>query len=671
MARIVELLERENYTPVDGTKFKKYSEPVNILRLILTCQLRDYESLPTGPKVKKAFEESENLKEITTRYNSLRKVLKTKKSIAALKPHKKKLYDLLFETLLRYAKINSYKPSVLGTAFAKTKHGELNDYQKKVIIKFAKTLLHEKPGLRGRDTLELTRILVFENDVKPQQINQNDEEVIPAEDTQNDLEPDLNSKLRSMSTEEIDIISKTVNERISKNNDVLDSKMSEVETLTHELDIDLVDIEEYSKIKFKEAKISPEVEAKADIVENQLHAAINDIDLSKYPEKKAKKIKKVVSVMVSDILVNFAKFIPNELNREFLTTSKMIGNQLVVSFQDIQEETNFTRTFTIGDNGEIEKVQHTLFEVPPSAQKTGLSKSAITDMLKLYKAAGIKKVELHANIGMGGYVWLRYGFKPNEDQIPKIKDAFTDVYNCIKYGLKPGYTVGVTPDNVLDAIIKHFDNPVITLTLQTIKKNYDMQKAKLNNMLLNDFGWDKYTEAPVKFNYTFNEIIAETFKNIGSEIAKQFKINVDTLHEDIALSKKDIKLKVPTLKLVTNNKLADEMIRDHALSQATSSAEAQVARTLKAKKVIDKYFGSRIFKMSEDVKFTISVKKFLTMTGISIETAQGRISALPGNPADFAAGIDMMPGAMEWKGYLDLTDEKQFKTAMKYATATK
>ena len=39
--------------------------------------------------------------------------------------------------------------------------------------------------------------------------------------------------------------------------------------------------------------------------------------------------------------------------------------------------------------------------------------------------------------------------------------------------------------------------------------------------------------------------------------------------------------------------------------------------------------------------------------------------------SDFANGFGRMPGALDWKGSLDLTDEKQFQLAMDYATSKK
>jgi hypothetical protein len=178
------------------------------------------------------------------------------------------------------------------------------------------------------------------------------------------------------------------------------------------------------------------------------------------------------------------------------------------------------------------------------------------------------------------------------------------------------------------------------------------------------------------FEKELHEIYAEFFKNIGENLAKQFEINFDTLHEDIAISIKEVKAKVPNIKFVVASKKSDETLRNFKKATATSREEAMAASKAKAKDIIKKYFGSGIIKiLPKDVAFTISVKNFLTMSGGEVESLAGDIgAALPGNPSlynEITGASRELPGALEWKGYLDLTDDKQFATAMKYASAKK
>ena len=71
-------------------------------------------------------------------------------------------------------------------------------------------------------------------------------------------------------------------------------------------------------------------------------------------------------------------------------------------------------------------------------------------------------------------------------------------------------------------------------------------------------------------------------------------------------------------------------------------------------------------------KFVIETKHILTITGINATNEKDElIPMFPASPSDFANGFGRMPGALDWKGSLDLTDEKQFQLAMDYATSKK
>jgi len=58
-------------------------------------------------------------------------------------------------------------------------------------------------------------------------------------------------------------------------------------------------------------------------------------------------------------------------------------------------------------------------------QGKGFSKGVFKSFYKQYQNAGIDKIEVHANIDVGGYTWARYGFmatKP-KDVLTIIKKA--------------------------------------------------------------------------------------------------------------------------------------------------------------------------------------------------------------------------------------------------------
>lgn len=66
------------------------------------------------------------------------------------------------------------------------------------------------------------------------------------------------------------------------------------------------------------------------------------------------------------------------------------------------------RTFHLVDGALT--VEHDLFFMPDSLQGGGTSKSVFRRLYKQYKNAGVKRINVHANIDVGGYAWARYGF---------------------------------------------------------------------------------------------------------------------------------------------------------------------------------------------------------------------------------------------------------------------
>ena len=66
------------------------------------------------------------------------------------------------------------------------------------------------------------------------------------------------------------------------------------------------------------------------------------------------------------------------------------------------------RTFT--GNG---VVKHDYFDIPNELQGKGISKSVFRSLYEQYKNAGINRIDVYANITVGGYTWARYGFVAN------------------------------------------------------------------------------------------------------------------------------------------------------------------------------------------------------------------------------------------------------------------
>lgn len=74
----------------------------------------------------------------------------------------------------------------------------------------------------------------------------------------------------------------------------------------------------------------------------------------------------------------------------------------------------FRRNFFRDPDGTL-RVEHDLFFLEKGEQGAGVAKRLMANMELEYERMGVAKVELLANLDVGGYAWARYGFVPTQD----------------------------------------------------------------------------------------------------------------------------------------------------------------------------------------------------------------------------------------------------------------
>ena len=74
-----------------------------------------------------------------------------------------------------------------------------------------------------------------------------------------------------------------------------------------------------------------------------------------------------------------------------------------------------TRIFRCEDDKII--VEHDYFELSQELQGKGFSKNILSSFLEQYERIGVDKIELYANIDVGGYAWARYGFSADRRDV--------------------------------------------------------------------------------------------------------------------------------------------------------------------------------------------------------------------------------------------------------------
>lgn len=90
-------------------------------------------------------------------------------------------------------------------------------------------------------------------------------------------------------------------------------------------------------------------------------------------------------------------------------TMKANNGYISLNWSDYRNKFNLTRKFFVDTQGR-KVVDHHLFELPRNLQGKGISKKIFNALYNQYRIVGVQRMEVFANIDVGGYTWARYGF---------------------------------------------------------------------------------------------------------------------------------------------------------------------------------------------------------------------------------------------------------------------
>ena len=125
----------------------------------------------------------------------------------------------------------------------------------------------------------------------------------------------------------------------------------------------------------------------------------------------------------NDLSVLFKEYGINISKREITVTSR--GNAELV-YKGIKDGDDFELKRFFAGTSKYKEVQHSLFVLPESLQGKGISKKVLSCFYDEYKKSGIAKINVHANINVGGYTWAKYGFSAEKRD---LDDLFMDIKN--------------------------------------------------------------------------------------------------------------------------------------------------------------------------------------------------------------------------------------------------
>jgi hypothetical protein len=111
----------------------------------------------------------------------------------------------------------------------------------------------------------------------------------------------------------------------------------------------------------------------------------------------------------SEVVSNIFSQVDGDVEVELTKGIVFKGKPAVTMLLKRADGLKIQRTLVMTDKGLI--AEHDSFEVPEGIQGAGLAKKVMADSYDTYKEMGVKRVELHANLSVGGYAWAKYGMK--------------------------------------------------------------------------------------------------------------------------------------------------------------------------------------------------------------------------------------------------------------------
>ena len=136
----------------------------------------------------------------------------------------------------------------------------------------------------------------------------------------------------------------------------------------------------------------------------------------------------------------FAKIDFRALRSEMLDAFKAVGGEAGfsprigyraspdggrVSIEFVSKDITVRRLLQFDWDGKL-YADNELFKIPKTMQGRGTSKAVLGAFHKQFKRIGVERVEVFANIDVGGYTWGRYGFKTMKNDVQVVIDSYID-----------------------------------------------------------------------------------------------------------------------------------------------------------------------------------------------------------------------------------------------------
>jgi hypothetical protein len=84
--------------------------------------------------------------------------------------------------------------------------------------------------------------------------------------------------------------------------------------------------------------------------------------------------------------------------------------KLELKYKGTKEDEIFAMTRVFNFDGDVLSVSHELLILPASIRSKGVAKKILNLLYRYYRKIGVERIELYANLDIGGYSWAKFGF---------------------------------------------------------------------------------------------------------------------------------------------------------------------------------------------------------------------------------------------------------------------
>lgn len=447
MSRLIQLLNEkavvttvDNNEPASGKEYLLNTSSGNLFRLLLVVNPHQ-PMLQTGSQnlvskmLEDIFVENEKIvKSLQTSYNKIKKLSLSNKKVTI--NVKKEYFSDLFTLLLPLTGQSNFKHTVMVTNFAGNT-GSNHAFQRRAIVLIGKALLANKNvELNARDRSLIKGYIGGLDAMDGIEAEKND--------SPENIDGVENLNVATPTSEQ----SKTAITKVV-NKDTPTEKLKDVSGKAKRVIKGIKGLHEDKSVELKnmlQTNENPEV-FKVTLTGSdvQFGGVINSKIAHFYEQTKIQhgvEVANFVTKMFSDSLKHlndtngYLSFVKGEVDMDI----EKIENGLRLSIKtgrSVSSEHQFYMVKSLKDDGGKFVVNHDKIQIPAGAQNTGINKKMFRDDLELYKAEGVQKITLMANVDVGGYAWFRYGFVPTDmKQLESISDWIVAISNPFIRALK-------------------------------------------------------------------------------------------------------------------------------------------------------------------------------------------------------------------------------------------